>query len=50
MDVDWIDKSVALSGSIDDYDKLVKENVKVIVNVRGESHDDTSSGGGGQFL
>lgn len=41
MKIYWIlPKNIALSGAIDDYGKLEKEDITSVVNCRAEQHDD----------
>lgn len=41
MKIDWIvEDKIALSGTIDDYNKLVDYNIDIVINARAEQHDD----------
>jgi len=40
MNITWIDKKLAVSDIIDDYDYLRKKKIKKIINLRSECHDD----------
>ena len=40
MKIDWIDSKLGLSGAIDDYNELERQQVKAVINLRSEMHDD----------
>ena len=40
LKIDWIDNKLGVSGAIDNYNLLEKENIKAVINVRAELHDD----------
>lgn len=40
MKVDWVDDRLAISGSIDDYNQLLEEQIDIVINLRAEMHDD----------
>jgi protein-tyrosine phosphatase len=40
MKIDWVDDKMGISGAIDDYDELIRNNVKAVINLRSEMHDD----------
>jgi len=40
MKIDYIDDKLAVSGAIDNYDKLVELGITMIINLRAEQHDD----------
>lgn len=40
MKIDWIDDKLAISGAIDNYDKLVELGISMVINVMAEQHDD----------
>lgn len=40
--IDWVDNNIAISGYIVDYNKLVEENIDIVINTRVEDNDDIS--------
>ena len=40
MKIDSVDDKLFISGSIDEYDLLMKYNIKSVINLKAESHDD----------
>ena len=40
MKIDDVDSKLSISGSIDNYDLLVKHKIHSVINLKGESHDD----------